>query len=64
LTGHDLTGLDLVRGPLFKRLLDAGREAQLEGTVKTVAEARQLVERLLKAEAGESHSKQGPPPSE
>jgi poly(A) polymerase len=54
LTGHDLTGLGLVPGPLFKRLLDAVREAQLEGNVKTVAEAQNLVQRLLKAEAGES----------
>jgi len=64
LTGHDLTGLGLVPGPLFKRLLDAVREGQLEGAVKTAAEARALVERLLKAEASESHSAQEPPPPE
>lgn len=50
LTGHDLKELGLVPGPLFKRLLDAVREAQLEGTVKTPAEARELVDRLRKAE--------------
>jgi poly(A) polymerase len=50
LTGHDLTSLGLTPGPLFKRLLDAVREAQLESTVKTAAEARELVDRLLKAE--------------
>jgi poly(A) polymerase len=48
LTGHDLTDLGLVPGPLFKRLLDAVREGQLEGTIKTAAEARDLVNRLLK----------------
>jgi poly(A) polymerase len=47
LTGHDLMDLGLVPGPLFKRLLDAVREAQLEGTVKTSAEARALVHQLL-----------------
>jgi hypothetical protein len=40
----------LVPGPLFKRLLEAVREAQLEGTAKTPAEAGELVDRLLKAE--------------
>jgi poly(A) polymerase len=50
LTGHDLTAMGLTPGPLFKRLLDAVREAQLDGTVKTAAEARELVERLLKAQ--------------
>jgi poly(A) polymerase len=64
LTGHDLTSLGLVPGPLFKRLLDAVREGQLEGAVKTAAEARALVERLLKAEASEGHSAQEPPPPE
>ena len=48
LTGHDLTALGLTPGPLFKRLLEAVREAQLDGTVRTAAEARELVERLLK----------------
>jgi poly(A) polymerase len=47
LTGHDLTALGLEPGPLFKRLLEAVREAQLDGAVKTPAEARELVERLL-----------------
>ena len=50
LTGHDLQRAGLAPGPLFKRLLDAVREAQLEGTVKTPQEARGLVDRLLEAE--------------
>ena len=50
LTGHDLQRAGLEPGPLFKRLLDAVREAQLEGTVKTPHEARELVERLTTAE--------------
>jgi poly(A) polymerase len=48
LTGHDLTRHGLEPGPLFKRLLDAVREAQLEGTVTTPKEALELVDRLLK----------------
>jgi poly(A) polymerase len=46
LTGHDLMKHGLERGPQFKRLLDAVREAQLDGTVKTPAEALALVDRL------------------
>jgi poly(A) polymerase len=51
LTGHDLTRHGLEPGPLFKRLLDAVREAQLEGTVTTLKQALELVDRLLAAEA-------------
>ena len=49
-----LTGIDLITtfglrpGPLFKRLLDAVREAQLDGTIRTREEALDLVRRLLK----------------
>jgi poly(A) polymerase len=52
LTGHDLTKHGLEPGPLYKRLLDAVREAQLEGTIKTPQQALELVDRLL-AEWGE-----------
>ena len=49
--GHDLTQeLGLEPGPLFKRLLDAVREAQLDGTVQTREQALELVKRLLAAE--------------
>lgn len=47
LTGHDLTRLGLKPGPLFKKLLDAVREAQLEGTVTTPGQAQELVRRLV-----------------
>ena len=39
-TGHDLMRMGLEPGPLYKRLLDAVREAQLEGTVTNAREAR------------------------
>jgi poly(A) polymerase len=48
LTGHDLARTGLAPGPLFKRLLDAVREAQLDGTISTKEEAWNLVHRLLK----------------
>jgi poly(A) polymerase len=47
LTGHDLTRHGLEPGPLFKRLLDAVREAQLDGTLTTPKQALELVDRLL-----------------
>jgi poly(A) polymerase len=50
ITGHDLTRRGLQPGPLFKRLLDAVREAQLEGTITTQAQALELVDRLLATE--------------
>jgi putative nucleotidyltransferase with HDIG domain len=49
-TGHDLARKGLQPGPLFKRLLEAVREAQLDGTVKTAQEALELVDRALKDE--------------
>jgi poly(A) polymerase len=47
ITGHDLAEMGLMPGPQFKWLLDAVREAQLEGTVKTREQALELVRRLL-----------------
>lgn len=49
--GHDLTRRGLPPGPLFKKLLDAVYEAQLDGTVKTAAQAWELIDRLLREEA-------------
>lgn len=46
LTGHDLTRHGLEPGPLFKELLEAVREAQLDGQIKTAAQALALVDRL------------------
>ena len=48
LDGGDLIRLGLKQGPVFTELLNAVREAQLEGTVTTKAQALELVERLLK----------------
>jgi poly(A) polymerase len=47
LTGHDLTRHGLEPGPQFKRLLDAVREAQLDGTITTGKQALDMVDRLL-----------------
>jgi poly(A) polymerase len=56
LTGDDLKRAGLEPGPLYKRLLDAVREAQLDGTVRTKEEALGLVGRLVKeGEAGPRH---------
>jgi poly(A) polymerase len=51
ITGEDLLAWSLKQGPLFKRLLDAVREAQLEGSVQTKEQAKALIEQLL-AETG------------
>ncbi|MDB5309690.1 MAG: cca [Gemmataceae bacterium] len=47
-TGEDLIATGLKPGPDFKRLLDAVREAQLEGRVRTKAEGLKLIEGLLR----------------
>jgi poly(A) polymerase len=56
LTGHDLVRHGLEPGPLFKRLLDAVREGQLDGTLQTPQQALELVDRLVAEEkaAGQS----------
>jgi poly(A) polymerase len=46
-TGHDLMKMGIEQGPIYKKLLDAVREAQLDGTVKTFKEARELILKLL-----------------
>ena len=46
ITGEDLIGLGMKPGPDFKRLLDAVREAQLEGRVKSKSDGLRLVEEL------------------
>jgi len=46
-TGHDLIHLGVLPAPLYKRLLDAVREAQLDGTIKTRQEALELLHRLM-----------------
>jgi poly(A) polymerase len=47
ITGHDLTRHGLSPGPRYKVLLDAVREAQLDGTIKTVKQALDLVDELV-----------------
>jgi poly(A) polymerase len=49
-TGHDLTRHGLEPGPRFKSLLDAVREAQLDGTIKSAQQALALVDRLIAEE--------------
>jgi len=50
LTGGDLLARGMKPGPQFKRLLDLVREAQLDGTIATTAEAWALIEQALKKE--------------
>jgi poly(A) polymerase len=47
LTGDDLKELGVPPGPVYKRLLDAVREAQLDGTITTKQQAIELVKKLL-----------------
>jgi poly(A) polymerase len=51
LTGYDLMRHGLEQGPDFKRLLDAVREAQLDGAITTPEEALEIVDRLAAGEA-------------
>lgn len=46
-SGHELLKLGLKQGPLLGQVLNALRAAQLDGRVKTKAEARRLLKRLL-----------------
>jgi poly(A) polymerase len=50
ITGHDLMKLGVQPGPLFKKLLDAVREAQLDGTITTPEQALELLQCLVSAE--------------
>jgi poly(A) polymerase len=50
LTGHDLQKHGLTPGPRFKELLDAVREAQLDGTVTSAKQALELVKKLLEGD--------------
>ncbi len=46
LTGDDLKKLGIPQGPIYKKLLDAVREAQLDGTISTTEQAVELIGRL------------------
>jgi putative nucleotidyltransferase with HDIG domain len=50
LTGDDLIQAGYKPGPIFKKILDAVREAQLDGTIRTTEEAWALGNRLLASE--------------
>ena len=47
ITGHDLVRRGLQPGPFFKKILDAVREAQLDGTVTNAGDAMKLAEKLI-----------------
>jgi poly(A) polymerase len=53
-TGDDLITLGMIPGKEFKRLLDAAREAQLDGLVKEKQQAIEFVQRLAAAKKPES----------
>jgi len=57
LTGEDLIALGLKPGPVFKRLLESVRNAQLEGQAASKAQAHDLVRQLLSPPSPE------PPPA-
>ncbi len=50
LTGNDLIALGWEQGPQFKTVLDAVREAQLEGTIKSREEAIRMAQETWKSE--------------
>jgi poly(A) polymerase len=59
LNGHDLQRAGLTPGPLFKTLLDALLEAQLEGTVTSVDQAWALLRPLIE-QSGAATEEQRP----
>jgi poly(A) polymerase len=61
ITGEDLKQKDLKPGPLYKRLLDAVREAQLDGTITSREQALEMVDRLLAEWGKEEESAQSSP---
>jgi poly(A) polymerase len=54
-TGDDLIALGIPQGKAYKPLLDAAREAQLDGTLTTHDEAVALVLRLWKGQNGQTN---------
>jgi hypothetical protein len=49
--GEYLKGLGLKPSPLFKKLLNAVRDARLDGDVRTLAEEQALIAQLLRADS-------------
>lgn len=58
LTGHDLQAMGYVPGPQMGKILAALEEAQLEGTLKSSAEARAFVEKHFPRERRAGKKKQ------
>ena len=48
ITGDDLVAMGMKPGPLFRRILEAVYDAQLEGRVGTRAEAMEMAESLAR----------------
>jgi poly(A) polymerase len=61
ITGDDLRVLGIDQGPVYKTLLDAVRDAQLEGAIRTKEEALTLARRLLDSPQAAGHE-EGPAP--
>ena len=53
ITGNDLKQLGAIPGPMYKQILDAVREAQLDGTIKTAEEALELARKMIGANPSE-----------
>jgi poly(A) polymerase len=47
LTGNDLAAMGIPQGPMYKRLLDAVREGQLDGTLTSSQQAHDLVRQMM-----------------
>jgi poly(A) polymerase len=62
-TGGVLIAMGLPPGPLFKRLLDAIREAQLDGRIRTKEEALELIRDLLREWGAGPPGAPGAPPA-
>ncbi len=61
-TGEGLIAMGLKPGPMFKRLLDAVRESQLDSRILTKEEALTLIRELMRQWAAESSDvPEGPP---
>jgi poly(A) polymerase len=54
-TGTVLIGLGVQQGPIFKKLLDAAYDAQLEGLIKTEAGGVEFVKQLFEHGPGAPH---------
>jgi poly(A) polymerase len=53
-SGHDLESLGIARGPIYKQVLDAVREAQLDGAIRTKADALRMTAEWIEAHRRQS----------